>query len=346
MNNRKQIFVFAILVLLVFVALYPASHHSPIQYLDRSTGMIKTEKVAGEKWLVWLYNNPVGELALHALVKRKFLSEFYGSIMDKPRSAGKIDSFVEDYDIDLGIAQKQNFETFNDFFIRKLKPGVRKIDMDSLVVVSPADGKMLAYPDVSEQDFIVKGYKFNLIEFLGDNELAEKYQNGSLLIFRLCPTDYHRFHFPLSGQISNSVKIDGDYYSVSPIALREKVEIFCQNKREYVVISTKNFGDVIMADVGATMVGSIVQTYTGNTVWKGGEKGYFKFGGSSIVLIFEKKMIEIDDDLVQNTKKNLETSILVGERIAMDAFYKSIDTLSVIKKDLPKSIMDELKKNN
>ena len=346
MKHKKQIFVFAILALLVFVALYPASLNSPIQYLERSTGTIKTEKVAGEKWLVWLYNNPVGELALHTLVKRKILSEFYGSLMDKPSSAGKIDSFVENYDIDLGIVQKQKFETFNDFFIRKLKTGVRKIDMDSMVVVSPADGKMLAFQDVSKQDFIIKGYKFNLEEFLNDSSLANKYQHGSLLIFRLCPTDYHRFHFPVDGQLSQPVKIDGDYYSVSPIALKERVEIFCQNKREYVVLSTKNFGDVIMAEVGATMVGSIVQTYSGNTVWKGGEKGYFKFGGSSIVLIFENNKIRIDDDLLRNTKNNLETSILVGNRVAIDISRTAVDTLSVVKKDTLKTMVADSKANN
>jgi phosphatidylserine decarboxylase len=111
------------------------------------------------------------------------------------------------------------------------------------------------------------------------------------------------------------------------------VKIFCQNKREYVTISTKNFGDVIMTEVGATMVGSIVQTYEGNTAWKGGEKGFFKFGGSSIVLIFEKNKILIDDDLIKNTKRNLETSILMGERVAAGVHVYSNKPVTTNRRD-------------
>ncbi len=316
MKSKKILIASIVLVIILAFALYPTPSNIPVQYIDRQTHEIKTEKVAGENWLVWLYDNPVGELTLHAFVKRKFISSFYGYLMDRPSSAGRIAPFVKTYNIDLSIAQKQHFATFNDFFIRKLKKSARVIDMDSDVVVSPADGKVLAYGNISNQNFIVKGYKFNVKSFLKNEKLAEKYKDGSLLVFRLCPTDYHRFHFPVSGQLNNPVKIKGDYYSVSPIALRKMIGILCQNKREYVTITTKTFGDVIMAEIGATMVGCIVQTYPGNTAWKGQEKGYFKFGGSSIVLIFEKGKIKIDEDLLENTKNNYETSILTGEHVA------------------------------
>jgi len=329
MKRNKHILVSVILILIVVLALYPTPPGEPIKYLDRSTNLAKTEKVAGEKWLVWLYNNPLGELALHTLVKRKFISSFYGFLMDKQWSADKIQSFVNNYDIDLSNVQKQKFDTFNDFFIRKLKR--INVDMDSLTVVSPADGKVLAYQNVNNEDFIIKGHKFNLEAFLNNSLLSNKYRQGSLMIFRLCPTDYHRFHFPVSGHISQPVSIIGEYYSVSPIALRKRIEILCQNKREYTIISTKNFGDVIMAEVGATMVGSIIQTYAGSTAWKGGEKGYFKFGGSSIVLIFKKNKVQIDLDLLQNTKNNLETSIHVGERIAVYAPNTKVNAYNDIK---------------
>ncbi len=316
MKRIKILIAGAILIIILGVALYPTPFNPPIRYIDRGTHELKTEKVAGEKWLVWLYNNPVGELTLHALVKRKFVSSIYGYLMDRPSSADRIARFVKAYDIDMSIARKQHFKTFNDFFIRKLKKSARPIDMDPSAVTSPADGKVLAYQNISNQDFFVKGYRFNLESFLKSRELAQKYRDGSVMIFRLCPADYHRFHFPVNGVTANRIKIDGDYFSVSPIALRRMVEIFCQNKREYVRISTKNFGDIIMAEVGATMVGCIVQTYKGNTAWKGQEKGYFKFGGSSIVLIFEKGRIQIDEDLLQNTERHFETSIHVGEHVA------------------------------
>ncbi|OQX74349.1 MAG: phosphatidylserine decarboxylase, partial [Bacteroidetes bacterium 4484_249] len=291
MKIKKKTIVFSVLVIFIALAFYPSPENLPIKYVDRQTGEIKTEKVAGEKWLVWLYNNPVGELSLHTLVKRKFVSSYYGDMMDFPKSADKIEPFVKKYNVDLNIARKQEFNSFNDFFVRKLKENARPVNSDSNVIVSPADGKILAYADISNQDFIVKGYKFNVEEFLNDTVLAKKYKDGSLVIVRVCPTDYHRFHFPVSGKISSDNKIDGDYYSVNPIAVKKIIEIFCLNKREYVTISTSEFGDVIMAEIGATMVGSIIQTYNSDIAVKGEEKGYFKFGGSSIVLLFKKGKI-------------------------------------------------------
>ncbi len=314
--NKKTIF-FSAIIILVALAFFPSPDNLPIKYVERKTGKIKTEKVAGEKWLVWLYNNPVGELSLHALVKRKFISSYYGDMMDSPKSIDKIEPFAKEYNIDLRIAQKQEFNSFNDFFIRKLKKNTRLVNMDSNVVVSPADGKILAYTDISGQDFILKGYKFDVSGFLNNKTLASKFKNGSLIIIRLCPTDYHRFHFPVSGKVSLLTKITGDYYSVNPIALREIIEVFCLNKREYVTVTTHEFGDVVIAEVGATMVGGIIQTYKEDIAIKGEEKGYFKFGGSTVVLLFEKGKIEIDDDLLKNTENNLETEIMMGERIAI-----------------------------
>ena len=299
------------------MAFYPLPQQSPIQYVERESGLLKTEKVAGEKWLVWLYNNPVGEASLWGLAKRKVVSSIYGDMMDRPSSAEKIGPFVEEFNIDLGIAQKQQFSSFNDFFTRKLKRDARPVDTNSNIVVSPADGKVLAYSNIINSDFIVKGYQFDVYSFLEDSALARKYHDGSLLIVRLAPNDYHRFHFPVDDSVSPIVRITGDYYSVNPIALHKMAEIFCLNKREFVVISNQQFGDVIMAEVGATMVGSIIQTYNGNKVTKGEEKGFFKFGGSTVVLLFEKGKIHIDKDLLMNTSKNLETTVKVGERIGV-----------------------------
>jgi phosphatidylserine decarboxylase len=310
-----------ILVLLflsiISLALFPIAETVPVQFVDRESGSIKTEKVAGEKWLVWLYNNPVGEATLWALAKRKAVSSFYGELMDRPASAEKIGPFVEEFNIDMSEAKKQNFNSFNDFFTRELKASARTIDTVSTVAVSPADGKILAYADISTANFIVKGYRFDVPSFLSDEKLAKKYSDGSLVIIRLAPNDYHRFHFPVNGKITSTEEVYGDYYSVNPIALREMVEIFCLNKRAYSVIDSPVFGQVVMAEVGATMVGSIVQTFSDDTVLKGAEKGYFKFGGSTVVLLFEKDKIILDEDLLENTLKGLETSVLMGERIGI-----------------------------
>lgn len=316
-NNKWTIFWF-ILALIFVLAVFPVPAQKPIKYIERTTGQIKIENVYGEKWLDWLYHNPVGEATLWTIAKRKIVSSVYGDMMDKESSASKIQPFIKEYNVDINIAQKQNFTSFNDFFTRKLKPEARPIVADSLAVASPADGKILAYSNVKNSDFYIKGFRFNVQSFLSNPELAKKYEDGSMIVFRLAPPDYHRYHFPVSGATSSSnTKIEGDYYSVNPLALRKKAEIFWLNKREYGVIKNPVFGDVVMVEVGATMVGSMIQTYKGNIVKKGEEKGYFKFGGSTVVLLFEKDKIKIDDDLLINSSKGLETTIKMGEQIGV-----------------------------
>ncbi len=314
-SKKRWGIILLLLAILIGQTFYPLKPQEPIQYYERDSGQIKTEKVAGEKWLIWLYYNPFGEATLWTLAKRKVVSSIYGKMMDRSSSAKKIQPFIKDYNIDMSIVQEQEFDDFNAFFTRKLKDDARPIDTNFNIVVSPADGKILAYADISKSDFMIKGYRFDVFSFLANPSLAQKYQDGALLIIRLAPVDYHRFHFPVSGDLSPNIEIEGDYYSVNPFALRKKAEIFCLNKREYTILSNPLFGDVIMAEVGATMVGSIEQTFNGSVANKGDEKGYFKFGGSTIVLLFQENIIQIDEDLLINTAKGYETTIKMGERI-------------------------------
>ncbi len=316
-HTDKKRFILALIILLVVLLFYPFQKPQPIRYVDRATAQIKTEQVEAGGWLFWLYNNPVGELSLQAVIKRKFASEWYGKRMDKPGSVSKIAPFIRKYHINMNDFQKKDYKSFNDFFIRELKPGAREIDTGKNVVISPGDGKILAYEDIEYQNFIVKGYRMNLHNFLRNDSLARVYAAGSLILLRLSPADYHRFHFPVGGKLSPMVKIKGDYYSVNPIALRQDIRIFCENKREYQIIASKKFGNVLMSEIGATFVGSIVQSHRGDTAVKGREAGYFKFGGSSVILLFRKGKINIDADLLRNTRNHLETQVLMGEHIAV-----------------------------
>ncbi len=304
-----------LLIALILIGIFAPVNKTPIIFVDRHTNKLDTEKVAAEFWLRWLYSNPVGEIALDALVKRKFISEWYGNKMDKPASKSKIKPFIKEFNIDMSIVKDTNFKSFNDFFTRKLKPQARPIDTGLYAIVSPGDGKMLVYKNISKNDFIIKGEKFNVYSFLQDSSLAKQFKNGIMYVLRLCPYDYHRFHFPLSSEVLKTKKINGNYYSVSPIALREKVRLFCENKREYTLLRNRWAGKYIMAEVGATMVGSIVQTYKNPVVCKGEEKGYFKFGGSTVVLLFQHGKVVPDSDLVANTEKGLETAVKMGEHI-------------------------------
>jgi len=288
-----------------------------ITYLNRKTGELITENPPGERLLKFLYYNPFGELTLQLVAKRKLLSAIYGRLKSTRRSTKDIQSFVDTLGIDMTEAVKpvSAYTSFNDFFYRKLKPEARPIGEG---LVSPADAKLLAFENAGAVgDFFVKGERFTLSKFLQNEELAARHKNSALLIFRLAPNDYHRYHFPYDGIASKSTKIKGRYFSVSPYALEPNfTRVFCENKREYMTLSTADKDDILLAPVGATMVGTIMETYTANTqISKGDEMGYFAFGGSTVVMLVDTNHFTIDADLLANTKKNIETAVVMGESI-------------------------------
>lgn len=290
---------------------------SSVTFVDRKTGETIVENPPGEGLLNFMYgNNPLGALSLHLLIKRKLVSAIGGRYMDSHRSAGRIDAFIEQHKLSLEdyMVPEGGYQTFNDFFYRKLKKESRPIGEG---LVSPADGKIIVFDPIdTHQNFFVKGSEFNLRNFLQNDQLAKQFEGGGMAIIRLAPVDYHRFHFSAAGTIGPSTDIDGHYFSVSPIALKQNLRIFCQNKRAYSILKSEKFGDLLFCEVGATMVGSIIQTYSNNSkVEKGAEKGYFAFGGSTTVLLTQKNRVQFSADLLENSKKGLETAIKMGETI-------------------------------
>ena len=290
-----------------------------IRYIDRATGEKKLENVPGRKILYWLYHNPWGLASLEILIKRKMVSSLAGAFLNTPFSKPKIAKFVRRYNINLDEYEINNwreFKSFNDFFYRRIKKVSRPIGEG---VISPADGKVLVFCNLDKVGhFFIKGSDFVIDNFLNDHDLANKYRKGCMVIIRLAPVDYHRFHFPYSGVPGETRLIRGNYYSVSPLALRKSLEIFCQNKRTISELQTRNIGDVLMSEVGATMVGSIKQTYKDfRPVAAGDEKGYFAFGGSTIVLLFEPNCLKLNQDLITNTQNGYETRIRMGETIGI-----------------------------
>lgn len=292
-----------------------------IYYIDRKTGEKKREIVIGDVYLQWMYSSPVGNSLLEMFIKKKLFSTFYGRIQDLPLSRRKIKDFIKKLDIDMKEAEIEDssyYNTFNDFFIRKLKKDARQINHNRDILISPADGRILAYEEIDAKNVLqIKGHIYSLEELFQDKKLANKYDGGTCIVIRLNPSDYHRFHFPYTGIPMETVKITGKYYSVNPIALRKKARIYCQNKREFTLLQTEDMGEIAMVEVGATCVGSIIQTYKpGKRVDKGKEKGYFKFGGSTIILFLPSNIVKIDDDILENTKQGLETRVYMGEGIA------------------------------
>ena len=229
----------------------------PIRYYDRYKKSVQTEQIFGEKWLRFAYENKLGQASVWLMAKRRLFSSIYGWQMNKRVSALKVLPFIVDYNVDVDELAKSpfDFRNFNEFFFRALKPESRPIDPGARTAVMPADGRHLAFPDVdAAKGFYVKGAKFTLGELLGDAELGEKFAGGSMLISRLCPVDYHRFHFPVNGQARMPALINGWLYSVSPIALRKNIRYLVENKRMLTQIESPEFGSVAMLEVATILL--------------------------------------------------------------------------------------------
>ncbi|MEI6818440.1 MAG: phosphatidylserine decarboxylase [Verrucomicrobiota bacterium] len=295
----------------------------PIRYFNRHTGTLETEQVYGEGFLRWSYGNPLGAISLNAFVKRPFFSKWYGCRMDEPKSASRVAPFIAQYGLDPAdfADAPSSYRSFNEFFYRKLKPEARPIDADASSVVFPADGRHLGFECASAiEGVFVKGQKFDLAALLGDRELAARYADGALVLSRLCPVDYHRFHFPAAGIPSKTRVIDGPLFSVNPIALRQRLAYLWTNKRTITELKTERFGTVLCLEIGATCVGTIRQTFTpGEPVAKGDEKGYFAFGGSSTLTLFEPGTVRLAADLLENSRRHVELYARIGSQMGQSA---------------------------
>jgi phosphatidylserine decarboxylase len=288
----------------------------PIRYYHRHHGQLETEQVYGERSLRWAYGNPLGRLALHACIKRPLFSRWYGRRMDRPNSANLIIPFIREYGLDPAefADPPESFRSFNEFFYRRLDPAARPIDPDPQSVVFPADGRHFGFQRADEVDSVfIKGQSFDIPRLLDDSGLAAKFAAGPLVLSRLCPVDYHRYHFPAAGLAGNPRAVNGPLFSVSPISLRLRLACLWQNKRVITKLQSPAAGTVLIIEIGATCVGSIHQTFKPESeVSKGAEKGYFAFGGSSVITLFEPGRVRLADDLLEWSAKNTELYARMG----------------------------------
>ncbi|ATG43291.1 phosphatidylserine decarboxylase precursor [Phaeobacter piscinae] len=289
----------------------------PILVVDRDTGETFEEVVLGEKWIRWAYQNASAKPVEKLLFRSALISRLMGAWFDSRFSRGKISAVIEDLSIDMSEATEptESYATFNDFFARNLRPEARPFDPSPSVIASPADGRVLVFPELAEDVFVpVKGYPMSIRTMLPG--IADRFIGGALAIVRLCPADYHRYHFPASGQISAAKDLPGALHSVNPIALGAGPDVFGENKRSWTLIDTDTIGSYAFVEVGAFGVGSIINTRTSGAVEKMDEKGYFKFGGSTVVVVFEPGRVQFSDDLVANSAKGRETLAKVGQPLA------------------------------
>lgn len=291
--------------------------HQPILVVDRATGETFEEAVLGEKWIRWAYQSASARPIEKLLFRSALVSRLMGAWFDSRFSKPKIRAVVDELSIDMSEAVDDtgSFTCFNDFFIRHLKPEVRPYSDDPKDIVSPADGRVLVFPELAEDVFVpVKGHPMSVRSMLPG--IADRFIGGALAIARLCPADYHRYHFPAGGRITDARDINGALHSVNPIALGAGPDVFGENRRSWTLIETDTIGSYCFVEVGAFGVGSIVNTRTSGAVRKMEEKGYFKFGGSTVVVVFEPGKVQFADDLVANSARGRETLVKLGQPLA------------------------------
>ena len=282
------------------------------------TGKIIPNDGGQSRALRLLYDSIGGGFALKPLTS-KMVSDLAGGFCDSHMSQMLIPKFIETAKIDLTEYESGFFGSFNEFFTRKIKPSARPIDMTPNVLVSPCDSKLTVYPIDEYSIFEIKGVSYHLEEFLKSEMLAEKYIGGYFCVFRLEVGDYHRYMYFDSGLKSKNRHIQGAYHTVNPIAL-ETTDIYRENTREYTILHTDNFGKVIQAEVGAMLVGRINNHHKGHHKYRrGDEKGMFEYGGSTVVLMFQKDMVKFDEDILENSREDFETVVKMGERIGEKA---------------------------
>jgi Phosphatidylserine decarboxylase len=266
--------------------------------------------------LEFLYKTVPGRLLLKPLTSR-ILSEASGRLMDTKASGILIKPFAKKNNICCDDYILDNVKSFNQFFCRRIKDGLRPIDADSSALVSPCDGLLTAYR-INEKTVIpVKQSKFSIRSLLRSEVLAKTFEGGTALVFRLCVNHYHRYSFFDSGKCYSNRRINGVYHTVRPVALSE-YPVFTENTREYIVIDTENFGRAVQMEVGAMLVGRIVNNKYDNThVKRGEEKGHFEYGGSTIIVLLKKDSAVIREDIINNSGKEIETPVLMGEKIGV-----------------------------
>ncbi|MEM7167507.1 MAG: phosphatidylserine decarboxylase [Planctomycetota bacterium] len=288
---------------------------TPIRYWDRVAKELRSEKVYGDAAVRWLYETRIGGWVAHWLLSQRWISKITGFLQSTAWSRRRIPGFVENFEIPMEEFEEVRYGSFNDFFCRRFRPQVRPFVESATAFPAFAEGRYLAFEAWSpQQTFPVKGKDLAANALLG--AAADEFVGGPVLIARLCPTDYHRFHFPDAGSVIRSYRVGGRLHSVNPLALRARSDIFVTNERRVTILETANFGKLAYVEVGAMSVGKIVQTHTGGPFARGDEKGYFLFGGSTVIVLGEPGAWQPDADLLEKSSIMVETLVRVGERVA------------------------------
>lgn len=261
-----------------------------------------------DKLLSFLYTNIFGRMLLKPLIQPQ-VSKLAGRYLSSAHSKWLISKFIERNEIDMDIYEECDYSSFNDFFTRKIKPDCRPVPEDLDVLISPCDCLATVYPIQENTTFSIKNTEYTLRSLLRSPRLAKRFRGGYAYILRLTVEDYHRYLYSVSGKQSKNYHIDGTFHTVNPIA-NDYLPIYKENTREYTVIHSKEFGDVLQMEVGALLVGKISNHKQSTVVTRGEEKGFFEYGGSTIVVLTQKGRVTPRSDLLTNSKNGYETKVL------------------------------------
>ena len=283
---------------------------------DRSGGCVPGD--AGQDRLMeWMYGTAFGRLLVKLMI-RPGVSRAAGWLLDRRISALAVKPFIRANHICMDDFEQRKFRSFNDFFTRRVLPDRRPVDTEPTHLIAPCDSKLSAYEILPDSRFRVKGTQYTLEGLLRSKPLAERFLGGTLLLFRLTVGDYHRYGYIDSGFAGESTRIPGVFHTVNPAAA-SRYPIYRENTREYSLLESEHFGTVLQMEVGAAMVGRIVNNPGSRQVRRGEEKGRFEFGGSTVIVLLQKGRAIPDADLVRNTAEDAETVVHLGERIGIAA---------------------------
>lgn len=290
--------------------------------VDRS-GYEINQNQTQHKVLSFLYLNAAGRILLSLFIQ-PWVSKFVGFFLNLRVSSLLIASFIRKNGIDMSQYEDRKFRSYNDFFTRKIKDKSRMIDRLPEHLIAPCDSKLSVYSISSDAHFKIKDTLYSMDSLLRNKELAEHYEGGLLLIFRLTVDDYHRYCYIDDGIKTENHHLPGIFHTVNPIA-NDVFPIYKENTREYTILKSKNYGDILIIEVGALLVGKIVNYDEIAEVFRGEEKGRFEFGGSTIIVCLEKEKVTIDEDILINSSNAVETVVKMGEKIgkSLSVIYSS-----------------------
>lgn len=289
-----------------------------IKLYNRRSGGVEIEHVYARRWMDLFYGTPLGRRITAQVLCWPPLSVLYGLWQKHPRSRRQIPDFVSQYRVDVSqaVIPDGGFASFNDFFIRRLKPGMRPIDSDPTHLIAPADSRLQVNTLSPDSRLAVKGMRWRLSQLLGTDAFDDEFNGGLCLCFRLAPCDYHRFGYPDDGIQGPVHTLSGRLHSVNPLAMRHKEDILATNYRQWCLVKSERFGTMIQVEVGAMIVGSIVQRrLQGGHCRRGEEKGYFQFGGSTLLLFLKPDRVVMDTDIRDYSSKGIETLVQYGEAV-------------------------------